>query len=124
MPPTVTVWTTVTNTLLVQTAPVQTAGVAALVAVDDSDSEDIEELTGIGIEVNSLVEVGIVEKGSPELEVELGKLPLVALPTRLALTELALASLAVDKDDRTLRTELVALKPVVIIGIVPARLIV
>jgi hypothetical protein len=113
------------NTLLVQTVPVQGAGVSALEVCDDGVStEDIEELTGIGVEVKTLVKVGVVEKGSPELEAELGKLVLVALPTRRELTELALASLSVDKDDRTLRTEPVALNPVVIVGVVPARLIV
>jgi hypothetical protein len=117
MPPTVIVWTTVTNTSLVQTVSVQGAGVAAVVG-------DIEELTESGTEVSSLVELGVIEKGNPRLGAELGKLALVAVSTRLELTELALASLSIDKDDRTLRMELVALNPVVIVGIVPARLIV
>ena len=58
-------------------------------------------------------------------ELELDELTMVALPTRLALTEVASASLAADRKARTLSTELVAVKtPVVISGTVPARLIV
>lgn len=89
-----------------------------LVVVEGGVCETTEELVDIGIEVSSAVVVGAVEND------ELRRLVLVALPTRLDHTELALASLSVDKDDRTLRTELVALKPVVIVGVVPARLIV
>ena len=45
--------------------------------------------------------------------------------TELTLAELMLATLSVDSDDSTLSTELVAVKaPVVIVGTVPAKLMV
>lgn len=112
--------------LSVHTVPVQE------VVLDTSEAGGVDILPGdhvelgtVPVEVKTSEDVVTEEKGSPELVVELAELGLVALPTRLELTELALASLSLDRDERTLRTELVAMNdPVVIFGVVPARLIV
>ena len=86
------------------------AGIAAVlkvgVVVDKSATEEVRE-------------VGVITRGSIEvmlMRLELTVLGMVALLARLALTEL------VESEERTLSTELVAVKdPVVILGTVPAR---
>jgi hypothetical protein len=107
--------------MLVQMVPVH--GVA--VGGKDVGCEATGELAMDGAVASPVDEVVTEVKGSPIFELELNELVLVLLPTKLELAELALASLSDDKDDKTLRTELVSLKvPVVIVGVVPARVIV
>lgn len=121
MPPTVIVDITVTKTLLVQIVPVHGKADGG----NDDAPGDVEEVVDDGAVVMPLVEVVTEVKGSPVFEVELSELTPVLLATKLELLELALALLSDDNDDKTLRTELVSLKvPVVIVGVVPARVIV
>ena len=105
---------------------VSVQGVTVSVSVlCDGVAGDDGVLKRVGVGLTALVKAVVGEKGSPVVDVELDEPTLVALPTRLELNELALASLAVDSDDRTLSTELVPLNvPVVIVGVVPAKLIV
>ena len=97
--------------------------VILLAAVMDDDS--LVENTVVAA---ALTDTEVDGRGVIEVELALIELALVALPTRLeleelGLTEMALASLFVDSDDRTDSTELVAVnEPVVILGTVPARL--
>lgn len=85
----------------------------------------VDGIGGGGTDVTSLVTNVAEENGSPEVVAMLTGFGLVALPTRLELTELALASLSEARDESTLRTELVSEKePVVIVGVVPAKLMV
>ena len=104
MPPTVIVATTVTNTLLVQMLPVHGGATGGK---DVASGDIIGELAVDGTVVGSVDEVMTEVKGSPVFEIELSRLALMLLSARLELAELALAALSDDKDDRTLRTELV-----------------